>query len=56
MNNLVMMSLASETELLLLVWTKGLVPVRSKALVQGESKPTNMPPASVMTRLILIMV
>ncbi|KAJ1395076.1 Membrane transport protein [Sesbania bispinosa] len=27
-----------------------------KAGVQGESKPTSMPPASVMTRLILIMV
>ncbi|XP_045797384.1 probable auxin efflux carrier component 1b [Trifolium pratense] len=27
-----------------------------KASSQGESKPTNMPPASVMTRLILIMV
>lgn len=27
-----------------------------KAGPQGEAKPTNMPPASVMTRLILIMV
>jgi len=27
-----------------------------KAGSQGEAKPTNMPPASVMTRLILIMV
>ncbi|CAJ2640598.1 unnamed protein product [Trifolium pratense] len=62
MNNLVMMSLASETEPFLMVPVSVLSKLGSSSTTelhhkvgsQGEFKPTNMPPTSVMTRLILI--